>query len=246
LPTSQSESSSPLECYGHNLTMLAQLGSFSPLAGQDALVDRVLQILLRKNKCNPVLLDFDETRRWEVVAEVVRRMAMGDAPDSLCKRQVIALDYEALFANQSDEALSRLERKKQMLMSRLEEEWALGEQESDEEWWDRVGKMPLWPELEEWIAPTVVLERLQSMFIAMHRSADSFVLFVDHFHRLVGGEWDRYPVDAVTLLKPALARHQVQLIGACTLAQYRLHIERDAAIQRRCQEVLVSRSDERT
>jgi ATP-dependent Clp protease ATP-binding subunit ClpB len=242
LPTFQSESS-PLERYGHNLTTLAQQGAFSPLVGQEALVDRVFQILQRKNKCNPVLLDFDETRRWEVVAEVVRRMDVGDAPDSLCKRQVIALDYEAMFANLSDETLNRLERRKQMLRARLEEKWAWVEQESDEEWWDRVGKLPLWPELEEWIAPTVMLERLQSMFIAMHQSVDSFVLFVDHFHRLVGGERDRYPIDATALLKPVLARHQVQLIGACTLVQYRLHIERDAALQRRCQEVLGSRFD---
>ena len=63
------------------------------------------------------------------------------------------------------------------------------------------------------------------------------MLYVDHFHRLVGGEPDRYPIDAATLLKPALARDQIQLIGACTLEQYRQHIERDATIQRRCQEI---------
>ena len=75
------------------------------------------------------------------------------------------------------------------------------------------------------------------MFIAMHQVTGAFLLFVDHFHRLVGGERERYPIDAATLLKPALARDQIQLIGACTPAQYRQYIERDAAIQRRCQEI---------
>ncbi len=67
----------------------------------------------------------------------------------------------------------------------------------------------------------------------------SILLFVNHFHRLLGGEWDRYPIDAATLLKPALARRQIQLIGTCTLAQYRQYIERDAAMQRRFQEILM-------
>jgi ATP-dependent Clp protease ATP-binding subunit ClpB len=83
----------------------------------------------------------------------------------------------------------------------------------------------------------MTLERLQSMFIAMSQTPGSFVLYVDHFHRLVGGEPDTYPIDATTLLKPALARGQIQLIGACTLKQYRQHIERNAAMQRRCQEI---------
>jgi ATP-dependent Clp protease ATP-binding subunit ClpA len=77
------------------------------------------------------------------------------------------------------------------------------------------------------------------MFIAMHQAAGSFILYIDHFHRLLGGEPDRYPIDAATLLKPALNRDRIQLLGACTLAEYRQHIERDAAIQRPCQEMRV-------
>lgn len=80
------DEANPLECYGHNLTRLAKLGTFSPLAGHEAVINRMFQILLRKNKCNPVLLGFHEDERWAIVAEVVRRMAIGDVPDPLPTR----------------------------------------------------------------------------------------------------------------------------------------------------------------
>jgi len=232
--------SSPLERYGHNLTLLAQQGAFSPLAGSEAAVTRIFQILLQRkttSKCNPVLLDFDEARRWAVVAEVIRRMAVGDAPDPLSKQQVIALDYEALFTNLSDDTLARQECRKRILSPLVDK---LAQIEPDSEEASAIlDELFRWPDLEEWVAPTIVLERLQSMFIAMHQAAGSFLLFVDHFHRLLGGEWDWYPIDAATLLKPALAHRQIQLIGTCTLAQYRQHTERDAAMQRRFQEILM-------
>ena len=181
----------PLERYGHNLTELAKRGMFSPLPDQDMTVRNLLQILRRKNKCNPVLLDFDETRRWKVVAEAIRRMAEGSAPDPLPTWQVVALDYEALYAN---------------LPANI----------------SGAGEIKDSP-----------LERLRSIFAAMHQAPSPIVLFVDHFHRLVGGEGSS--LDASTLLKPALHRHEIQLIGACTLEHYRGDIERNAPIQRCCQ-----------
>src|SRR5258708_6441690 len=84
----------PLERYAHNLSALARQGVFPPLAGRVEIGDRFFQILQRKNKANPILLDFDETRRFSIVAEVVRRMAVGDAPAALVNMQVFALDYE--------------------------------------------------------------------------------------------------------------------------------------------------------
>ncbi len=75
--------SAPLERYGHNLTTLAKRGAFAPLAGQEAAVNRVFQILLRDKKCNPVLIGPHEAKRWAIVAEAVRRMAVGDAPEPL-------------------------------------------------------------------------------------------------------------------------------------------------------------------
>jgi ATP-dependent Clp protease ATP-binding subunit ClpB len=241
MPTMLDESA-PLERYGHNVTRLAKLGEFSPLAGYEAVVDRALQILQRRNKNNPVILASDEMKIWAIVAEVIRRMAMGDAPTPLLMRQVIRLDYEALFSNLSDDIAIRQERREQQF-SPLREKLARVQPDSEEEL-ALLEQLFRWPFLEEWIAPTMVLERLQSIFIAMYQAAGSFILYVDHFHRLVGGESDQYPIDAFALLKPALARGQVQLIGACTREQYRQYIERDAALQRRFQEICLPEAED--
>jgi hypothetical protein len=91
----------PLERYGDHLTRLACQGAFSPLVGYEACVTRIFQILLRptRSKYNPLLLDSDEQRRLQVVTETVRRMAAGEAPEPLSTWQVVALNYEALFAD---------------------------------------------------------------------------------------------------------------------------------------------------
>ncbi len=236
--------SAPLERYGHNLTRLAKRETFPPLASDEAMVTRVLQVLQRLNKNSPLILASDEPRRWAIVAEVVRRIAVGDAPEPLLTRQVIGLDYEALFSSVSDDTLTRKARIQERIKYKyapLHEKLAQAEPDSEEEW-ALLAELFRWPSLEEWIAPTMVLERLQSMFIAMHQAVGSFILYIDHFHRLLGGEPDRYPIDAATLLKPALNRDRIQLIGTCTFEQYRQHIERDAAIQRPCQEICVPES----
>ncbi|MDQ2716536.1 MAG: hypothetical protein M3Z08_16650 [Chloroflexota bacterium] len=222
----------PLERYGHNVTRLAQQGAFPPLAGQDAVAARVFHVLQRKRKCNPVILASDESKRWAVVAEVIRLMAVGEVPDAFPKRQVIALDYEALFNDTS----RRQERREQLLAFWFEQLTQLGH-ESDEEWPVRVGNIPFWPRLEEWIAPTMVLERLQAIFMAMQQANGSVVLFVDHFHRLLGGERERYPINAFSLLKPTLRLPRIRLIGACTLEQYQRSIERELSIHGMCQEI---------
>jgi len=233
MPTFLNESA-PLEQYTHNLTILAQQGAFTPLTGEEAVIDRVFQVAGRRNKNVPVILG-DEPRRWTVVAEVARRMAVGDAPAPFPEQQVIALDFEALFSNLVDDTAMRRKRREEAAAP-LNEKLAQVEPDSEEER-ALLDELFRWPSLEEWIAPNMALARLQSIFIAMHEVKGAFILFVDHFHRLVAGERERYPIDAAGLLKPALARDQIQLIGACTVEQYRQYVERDAAIQRRCQEV---------
>jgi ATP-dependent Clp protease ATP-binding subunit ClpA len=234
--------SAPLERYGHNLTMLARLGAIAPLAGHDAVINRIFEVLQRRTKNSPVILSSDETRRWAIVAEVIRRLERGDAPSPLHSRQVIGLDYEALFTDLSDDVAIRRERIRQEYAP-LREKRMQPKSDTDEEWaW--LEEAFRWPSLEEWIAPTMALERLQSMFIAMKQAPGSFLLYVDHFHRLVGGELEKYPIDASNLLKPTLSRGQIQLIGACTLEQYRQYIERNAAIQRRCQEICLPESQD--
>ena len=231
---------SALERYGHNLTILARQGAFPPLAGQEAIIQRIFEILQRENNANPILLDFDQSRRFGIVAEVVRRMAIGEAPAPFVNMQVIALDLEALCSNLSDDRELRQQRIKQYSASLWKKlaEPVSSEAEADEAWWASLKDVPLWPQPEEWIAPSMVLERLQRMFLAMHHAPGSYLMFIDHFHRLLGGEPREYPVDAFKLLKPMLARRQIQLITACTREQYRLHIERNAAIQRRFQVIV--------
>lgn len=232
------DQSSSLERYGHNLTRLAQQGAFTPLEGQDAVAARMFQILLRNNKSNPMLLDDDESWRFSVLTEVVRHMAIGDAPEPLLQRQIIALDTEMLFANPLDDVLLYQEQIKRNHSHVLKRHVEV-EPESDADWQVLIDKELLQPERGRWIEPIIAIERLRAMCMEMYKSAGSFILFVDHFHCFIEGEAEKYSIDTANLLVPMLARRQVQLIGACTLAQYRHYIERDAAFQRRFQEVVL-------
>jgi len=235
---------SPLVRYGHNLTLLAHQGVFSPAAGGDAEVTRIFQMLLQRQRkttshCNPMILDLDGRTRWPVIGEVIRRMALGEAPDPLPTTQVIALDYEALLSsNPNEEAAFKAAAPAPPAPE--EDDPALDEWEPAEALDSLCKKYfpkGLWPPLEEWVAPDVVMQRLQALFLAVRQAEGQILLFVDHFHRLMGGELDRYPISGFNLLKPTLARGELQLMGACTLSQYRRHIERDQAIARHLQEV---------
>lgn len=167
-------------------------------------------------------------------------MAVGDAPDPLPTRQVIALDYEALLARTpEDEAAFKLP-EPEPAPPEEEDDPALDEMDP----WDALEYLfkkyfpkGLWPPLEEWVAPNVVMQRLQAIFLAVRQSEGHVLLFIDHFHRLLGGEPKRYPIHAFTLLKPTLARGEIQLIGACTLAEFRQWVERDESIRLRVQPV---------
>lgn len=96
---------------------------------------------------------------------------------------------------------------------------------------------PLWPDLDAWIAPNLVSQRIQEVFIALS-SVKNILLYVDPLHCLLGGEQELYSVDASLLLKPALARRQIHLIGGCTIEQYQHYIEQDASLFARFQGVL--------
>lgn len=146
MPTFLSEAA-PLERYTHNLTMLAQQGAFAPLAGEEAVINRIFQVMQRKNKNLPVILGIDETRRWAIVAEVVRRMVVGDAPDPLPDKQGIALDFEALFSNLSDDTAMRSQRREERiapLIKKLDQVEPDSEEESA-----LLDELFRWPSLEE-------------------------------------------------------------------------------------------------
>lgn len=238
--------SSSIERYTYNLTHLVrqEVEVRSQLRGYDTCISRIFQILLQqknmKKKCNPLLLDLDGKLRWQVLIEVVRRMAASEAPDPLPARQVVALNYEALFANVSASEESHLSgRPERPLPDVTEWEATLAASTSEEMFEQLLTKYfpgGLWPSLKEWSAPNEVLSRLQTLFLAVRQTEGQVLLFVNHFHCLLGGEQQNYSIDASTLLKPVLARREIQLIAACTPSQYQHVIEHDAAIARRLQE----------
>jgi ATP-dependent Clp protease ATP-binding subunit ClpA len=220
---------SALERYGYNLTHLVQQEVLSPFIGYETYVTRIFQILLRQtsHKYNPLLLDPDEQRRFQVVTELVHRMAIGSAPDPLPTYQVISLNYEALFAPPSTSFLDSLSSASQL--NEISQEVGLADSISGDGF-----PQPLF---QQGSVSEVVLSRLQSFFLAVRQEERKIVLFIDHFYRLLGGDPQHYPVDALDLLVPALARREIQIIGGCTLAQYQEYIECIAALERRFQVV---------
>jgi ATP-dependent Clp protease ATP-binding subunit ClpA len=238
------ENSLPLEQYGYNLTRLSQKRLFSPLPGYDAYIEHIFQILLKqkevKNKYNPLILDLDETSRWKIIFEVIRRMAVGEAPGPLLNRQVIALNYKALLNNFP---VSHVNDLSIVLRRAVLDENELDVPLAEPELKDILDKLvmkhfsrELWFASEERQSVDVVLSRLQALFLAVRQTEGNALLFINHFHLLLGGEQQYDPIDAGNLLKPILARHEIQLIGACTPVQYQRYIERDASISRRLQE----------
>lgn len=241
----------PLKQYGYNLTHLAREEIVSPLRGFEASIDRLFQILLRwqdrRNKCNPLLLDGDEVRRWQVVMEAARRMAAGEAPEPLPSQEVIALNFEALFANVSDSVSHQQVVRPELLMDETEWELALraeGPEEIVEQLYIKHFPKGLWPPLEDWNPPDEILARLQQVFLAVRQSEGKVLLFVNHLHQFLADDPQRLSIDAAPLFKSVLARREIQLIAACSPEQYRQYIERDAAIARRMQEYQIQADEE--
>jgi ATP-dependent Clp protease ATP-binding subunit ClpA len=247
--------SAPLEYYGYNLTRLVQQGLFSPLPGYEACITKVFQALLQKekttNKYNPLLLDTDGISRWRIIIEIARRIEANEVPGPLSARQVIALNYEALFAESIDsfplnDNLSSTE-PDFSLSKKSEWDQSLDDSASEDMIESLLAKYfssLLWPSLEKWRAPSVVLSRLQTLFLAIHQTKGEVLLFINHVHRLLAGDLPRYSIDASSLLKPILARREIQFIGACMPDQYQHYIERDAAISRRLQEFHIKSDNE--
>lgn len=233
----------PLAHYGYNLTNLARQGLFSPLGEYEAVVERIFQVLLRQtpNHYNPLLLDLDESRQWQVIHEVVRRMAAGEAPDPLPIRQVIALNYETLFASDASENHPFEKAPRSLMSDQRREEPELSED-------DLLDRMFRWPALENWKSPTLVLARLQALFLAVRQTKGQILLCILQFDRLLGNRWREknksYHIDAFSLLKPTLARREIQFLGTCTPKQYQQDIERNAAIGRRVQDICIHSDEE--
>ncbi|MCB2010658.1 MAG: AAA family ATPase, partial [Geminicoccaceae bacterium] len=179
-----------LEKYTRDLTEAARDGRLDPVIGRDDEIRRVIQVLSRRTKNNPVLIGEPGVGKTAIAEGLALRIVNGDVPESLRDRRLLSLDLGALVAG----AKYR------------------GEFE----------------------------ERLKSLLQEMSHSGGDIVLFIDELHTLVGAGKAEGSMDASNMLKPALARGELHCVGATTLDEYRKHIEKDAALARRFQPVIVA------
>lgn len=182
-----------LSKYARNLNQMAQEGKLDPVIGRDDEIRRILQILTRRTKNNPVLVGEPGTGKTAIAEGLAHRIIAGDVPDNLKDKQIFALDMGALVAGAKFK----------------------GEFE----------------------------ERLKSVVKEVVQSAGNIVLFIDEIHTLVGAGGGEGAMDAANILKPALARGELRTVGATTLDEYQKHIEKDKALERRFQRLLVDEPD---
>ena len=187
-PGEKSKSSKLLDQFGRNLTKLAAEGKLDPVVGRQTEIERVMQILSRRTKNNPVLIGEPGVGKTAVVEGLAARISSGQVPELLKGKQIYTLDLAALVAGSKYR----------------------GEFE----------------------------ERLKKVMKEITQRGD-IILFIDELHNLVGAGAAEGAIDAASILKPALARGELQTIGATTLDEYRKYLERDAALERRFQQIRV-------
>ena len=178
-----------LEKYSRDLTMLAREGKLDPVIGREDEIKRVMQVLTRRTKNNPVIIGEAGVGKTAIVEGLAQKIMADDVPDSLKGKRVIALDMGALVAG-----------------SKFRGEFE---------------------------------ERLKAVMDEIRQARGEIVLFIDEMHTVVGAGAAEGAIDASNMLKPALARGELQCVGATTLDEYREHIEKDAALERRLQPVYV-------
>ncbi len=188
------DSYASLEKYGRNLNDLARAGKLDPVIGRNDEIRRVMQVLSRRTKNNPVLIGEPGVGKTAIAEGIAQRIVSGDAPETIKTRQIIALDVGSLIAGTQYR----------------------GQFE----------------------------ERLKAVIKEVQNSNGEIVLFIDEMHTLVGAGKTEGAMDAANILKPALARGELHCIGATTLDEYQKYIEKDAALERRFQPVIIAEPNE--
>jgi ATP-dependent Clp protease ATP-binding subunit ClpB len=183
-----------LKKFGRNLNELVKAGKSDPVIGRDEEIRRVLQVLSRRTKNNPVLIGEPGVGKTAIAEGIAHRIVSGDVPENLKTKNIVALDMGALVAGTQ-------------FRGQFE-------------------------------------ERMNAVIKEVQESNGEIILFIDELHTLVGAGSAQGSVDAANILKPALARGELHCIGATTLDEYKKHIEKDAALERRFQPVLVSEPNE--
>ena len=191
---SADENYQSLEKYAKNLVEQARSGKLDPVIGRDEEIRRVLQILSRRTKNNPILIGEPGTGKTAIVEGLAERIVRGDVPENLKNKQLYSLDMGALVAGAKYK----------------------GEFE----------------------------ERLKSVIKEVTNANGQIILFIDEIHTLVGAGGGEGAMDAANILKPALARGELRAIGATTLNEYQKYFEKDKALERRFQTVMVNETDE--
>jgi ATP-dependent Clp protease ATP-binding subunit ClpB len=190
---SQEETYNSLEKYAKNLNKLARDGKLDPVIGRDEEIRRVMQILSRRTKNNPIIIGEPGTGKTAIAEGIAHRIINGDVPENLKSKQIYSLDMASLIAGAKYK----------------------GEFE----------------------------ERLKSVVNEVQKSDGEIILFIDEIHTLVGAGGGEGAMDAANILKPALARGELRAIGATTLNEYQKYFEKDKALERRFQKVMIDEPD---
>jgi len=183
-----------LKKYGRDLNEMARIGKLDPVIGRDEEIRRVLQVLSRRTKNNPVLIGEPGVGKTAIAEGIAHRIVSGDVPETLKTKRIVALDMGALVAGTQ-------------FRGQFE-------------------------------------ERMKAVVKEVSESNGKIILFIDELHLVVGAGSTQGSMDAANILKPALARGELHTVGATTLDEYRKYIEKDAALERRFQPVLVSEPSE--
>ena len=183
-----------LKKYGRDLNEMARAGKLDPVIGRDEEIRRVLQVLSRRTKNNPVLIGEPGVGKTAIAEGIAHRIVSGDIPETLKTKRIVALDMGALVAGTQ-------------FRGQFE-------------------------------------ERMKAVVKEVTESNGEIILFIDELHLVVGAGSTQGSMDAANILKPALARGELHTVGATTLDEYRKYIEKDAALERRFQPVLVSEPSE--